>query len=51
MQTLFTKASEVQEATGISGPALLFLGTLALAAVLGVSYLYVRTRRRRRSGL
>ena len=53
MNALLTKASEVQEATGLSGPALVVLGGIALAVVLGVSYLYVRSRsrRRNRSGL
>ena len=50
MNALLTKASEVQEATGLSGPALAVLGGIAVAVVLGVSFLYVRSRRRNRSG-
>lgn len=47
MNALLTRASEVQEATGLSGPALVILVILALGVVLGVAYLYVRGRRRR----
>jgi Na+-driven multidrug efflux pump len=47
MNTLLTRASEVSEATGISGAALGVLIAIALAVVLGVSYVYVRNRRRR----
>jgi hypothetical protein len=48
MNALLTKASEVQEATGLSGPALTVLVAVALAIVLGVAYFYVRNRRRGR---
>jgi uncharacterized protein involved in exopolysaccharide biosynthesis len=47
MNTLLTRASEVQEATGLSGSALIFLVALALAVILGISYVFVRNRRRR----
>lgn len=49
MNELLTRASEVQEATGISGPALIFLIFLALAVVLGIAHLY-RSKRRNRRG-
>lgn len=48
MDEIQTWASQVQEATGLSGPALVFLGAVALAVVLGGAYLYVRSRRRGR---
>lgn len=47
MNTLLTRASQVQEATGLSGPALTVLVGVALAVVLGAAWLYVRNRRRR----
>lgn len=47
MNTLLTRASEVQDATGLSGPALTVLVVIALGVVLGASYVYVRNRRRR----
>jgi cobalamin biosynthesis Mg chelatase CobN len=50
MNAILTRASEVQEATGLSTPGLIFVIVVALAVVLGVSYVYVQRRRRRRGG-
>ncbi len=47
MNALLTRASEVQDATGLSGPALVVLVVVALGVVLGGAYLYVRSRRHR----
>lgn len=47
MNALLIEASKIQEATGLSAPGLLVIAGIAAAAVLGVSYLYVRNRRRR----
>jgi len=39
-------ASAVQDATGLSGPAVLVLALIAIAAVVGVAHWYNKRRRR-----
>lgn len=47
MNELISKASQVQEATGLSGPALAFVAALATVTVLVVAFAYARKRRNR----
>ena len=50
MNELISMASQIQEATGLSGPALAFVAVLGTATVLLVAFAYSRKRRNRNRG-